>query len=313
MESIITNPVTSATAPTATSTVRVNTIGYVAFDTPDVERLTEYYTSALGFTLVDGDGRSAYLSADGSNHAVVLNQADEARARARVGYRVDGSLDDAATRLTRAGYQVERRTDVSPTETTVLALAEPQTGMPIHLYDSSVEIARPGTDAVAPTKLGHVAAYVPSLDAMQSFYEELLGFQWSDTIGDFFVFMRCNTDHHAANFMKSDKYSGMHHVAYEMRDLTHLQNMLDHLASREVRLEWGPGRHGPGHNIFTYHRDPDGNVIELFTQLDVMDDATGNYEPRPWHDGVLQYPRTWEADLKAQNSWGPGNPAMRDR
>jgi len=30
--------------------------------------------------------------------------------------------------------------------------------------------------------------------------------------GDFFVFLRCNTDHHAANFMASTKYAGMHHI-----------------------------------------------------------------------------------------------------
>ena len=61
--------------------------------------------------------------------------------------------------------------------------------------------------------------------------------------------------------------------------------MLDHLASNDYRLHWGPGRHGPGHNLFTYHRDPDGNVIELFTQLDSMiDEAKGYWEPRPWHE-----------------------------
>ena len=293
--------------------VAVNTVGYVAFETPDVPRLTEYYTSALGLTLVKGDAEQAFLSADGRMHTVVLTRAEQPRARARVGYRIDGELDDAARLLGESGYGVERRSDVSPTETDVLVLDEPQTGTSLYLYDSATAPAPPADGPVTPTKLGHIAAYVPALDAMQDFYQDLLGFRWSDTIGDFFVFMRCNTDHHAANFMQSHKHSGMHHVAYEMRDLNHLQTMLDHLAARDVRLEWGPGRHGPGHNIFTYHRDPDDNVVELFTQLDVMDEEAGHYEPRPWHTERPQVPKTWEADLRAQNSWGPGNPAMRDR
>ena len=162
-----------------------------------------------------------------------------------------------------------------------------------------------------PTKLGHIAAFVTDLGPLQDFYQGLLGFKWSDTIGDFFVFLRCNTDHHAANFMASRTKSGLHHIAYEMRDLNHLQTMLDHLAKNDYRLQWGPGRHGAGHNIFTYHDDPDGNRIELFTQLDVIhDEAKGYFEPRPWHEDFPQYPKTWEVDLVAVNSWGPINPAM---
>jgi hypothetical protein len=113
-----------------------------------------------------------------------------------------------------------------------------------------------------------------------------------------FRFLRCNSDHHTANFMSSNKRTGMHHIAYEIRNLDHLQSLLDHIAGRDVRLEWGPGRHGPGHNIFTYHRDPDGNNIELFTQLDSMiDESLGYFEPRPWHTQFPQFPSTWEADL----------------
>ena len=87
-------------------------------------------------------------------------------------------------------------------------------------------------------------------------------------VGDFFVFMRCNADHHAINLLQSDKRSGLFHVAFEMRDIAHLKEILDTLAARQIKLMWGPGRHGPGHNIFTYHRDPDGNIIEIFTELD---------------------------------------------
>ena len=123
-----------------------------------------------------------------------------------------------------------------------------------------------------PTKLGHVAALTPSLEPMQEFYQDLLGFRWSDTIEDFFVFLRCNADHHAANFLASQKKQSMHHVAYEMRDPNHLISMLDHMAKQNYPLHWGPGRHGPGHNLFTYHRDPDGNTVELFTQIDVIHD-----------------------------------------
>jgi catechol-2,3-dioxygenase len=186
------------------------------------------------------------------------------------------------------------------------------TGTRLHLYnEQSVSSLRAEDGVLRPTKLGHIASFTPELGPMQAFYESLLGFRWSDTIGDFFVFLRCNSDHHAANFMASSVRDGMHHIAFEMRNLDHLQNMLDHMAHRAVRLEWGPGRHGAGHNVFTYHKDPDGNIIELFTQLDVISDETkGYFEPRPWHDDFPQYPKTWDVDIAAANSWGPLNPAF---
>jgi len=291
--------------------VRVSKLGYVGFETPDLDRLTEYYTGTLDFALVERDEHRAFLTTTWDHHSVVLEASPNKKARSFVGFQIQEDLSAAERRLRDDGYEVERRSDIAPDTPGVLVITEPMTGTPIHLFD---EQSGGGADTVTPlrpTKLGHVAAFTPELATMQSFYQDLLGFRWSDTVADFFVFLRCNTDHHAANFLASTKFRGMHHIAYETRDLNHLQSLLDHLATRATRLEWGPGRHGPGHNIFTYHRDPDGNNIELFTQLDrIADESLGYFEPRPWHEDNPQYPKTWEADIAAINSWGPVVPAQ---
>lgn len=291
--------------------VRVSKLGYVQFSTPDVARLTHYYTKVLDFELVESACDAAFLTTGFDHHSVVITRGDT-RARSAVGYEIRDSLADAEHRLRAAGYHVERRGDIGPGTPDVLVLVEPSTGVPLHLYESQQVSGVQGYPPLRPTKLGHVAAFTPELAAMRTFYEELLGFRWSDTIGDYFVFLRCNADHHAANFMASQKVEGMHHVAYEMRDPAHLVMMLDHLAKEHHRLVWGPGRHGPGHNMFTYHQDPDGHIVELFTQLDVMhDENKGYWEPRPWHETFPLHPRTWEADIATANSWGPGNQEFR--
>lgn len=298
---------------TGTAAGRVTKVGYVEFTTPDVDRLVEYYESCLGLHVEDRSPDLAYLTTGLEHHSVVIRRGDAA-ARSSVGFEVAGSLDDAGKRFADAGYEVSRRSDVAPSTPDVLVLAEPGTDVPLHLYESQPTSSAEGpAPAHRPTKLGHVAAFTPSLDQIQGFYQDLLGFRWSDTIGNFFVFLRCNADHHAANFLQSTKYTGMHHVAYEMRNLDHLQTTLDHLARHDHRLHWGPGRHGPGHNVFTYHRDPDGNTIELFTQLDQMlDEDAGHFEPRPWHTDRPQVPKTWEVDVATANSWGPVLPEILD-
>jgi catechol-2,3-dioxygenase len=292
--------------------IRVSKLGYVGFETPDVDRLVEYYTKVLDFTLVDSSPDGAFLTTGTDHHCVVVTRGGS-KARAVVGYEVWEDLDAAEARLKEAGYETQRRSDIGPGTPDVLVLEEPGTGIPLHLMTAQDPSGVAGYTPMRPTKLGHVAAYTPALDPMQSFYQDLLGFRWSDTVGDFFVFLRCNADHHAANFMASTKYEGMHHVAYEMRDPNHLIGMLDHLAKNGYRLHWGPGRHGPGHNLFTYHRDPDGNVIELFTQIDVVhDEAKGYWEPRPWHEEFPMYPKTWQVDLATVNQWGPIDPPSLD-
>ena len=63
----------------------------------------------------------------------------------------------------------------------------------------------------------------------------------------------------------------------------------------------GPGRHGCGHNIFAYHRDPDGQIVELFGELDRMQEDLGYFEPRMWHRDRPQVPKVWPADPAASN------------
>ena len=285
--------------------VRVSKLGYVGFRTPDVARLVEYYTRVLDFVLVDGDDDGAHLTTGADHHCVVIERG-EAAARQVVGYEIREDLDLAAKRLADAGHRSERRSDIGPGTPDVLVVEEPGTDVPLHLITAQDPSGVGTPTPLRPTKLGHVAGFAPELAPMQAFYQELLGFRWSDTIGDFFVFLRCNADHHAANFMASTSLRVMHHIAYEMRDPNHLIAMVDHLAKNGHRLHWGPGRHGPGHNLFTYHRDPDGNTIELFTQIDVMhDEGRGCWEPRPWHEEYPMGPRTWQPGPETVNIWGP--------
>jgi catechol-2,3-dioxygenase len=290
----------------------VSKLIYTGIRTPDPEAMIAYYVDVLGFTLVNTDGsdQASYLTLGPDHHAVAIERGS-AHGRSRLGLQLHGGLDTARAQLKEAGVAAEHRSDPEPGVAEDLVIEEPGTCTPIHLVESFGTSGVETSLGTTPTKLGHVAAYVPDVAAAQAFYERVLAFRWADTIGDFFVFLRCNAEHHAVNFMQSNERSGLHHVAYEMRNIAHLTTMLDHLAKHNRRLEWGPGRHGPGHNIFTYHRDPDGNVVELFCDLDVVhDEQTGAFEPRPWHNTFPQVPRVWDLDLVAANSWGPINPVF---
>ena len=132
---------------------------------------------------------------------------------------------------------------------------------------------------------------------------KVLGFKVSDWVDDFFVFMRCNADHHTVNFVRGTS-GKMHHMAFELKDFIHLQDSCDLFGQRNIPILWGPVRHGPGHNVAIYHRNPDDQIVEFFCELDqMMDEELGYFDPRPWHRDTPQRPKTW---TRGQTTiWGP--------
>ena len=152
--------------------------------------------------------------------------------------------------------------------------------------------------------VNHTGQVVTDLARARRFYEEVLGFRLSDWIGDYFVFLRCGPDHHTVNFIRGP-VARMHHMAFEVKDTSHLANACDLLGRKNLEIVWGPVRHGPGHNIAVYHRNPDDQMIEFFTDLDRMyDEEGGYYEPRSWHKDRPQKPKVWDPNQQ-RDIWGP--------
>jgi catechol-2,3-dioxygenase len=291
--------------PTATALAPVSELGFVEVRTRDVQAIVDHYTRVLSFEATEQDGATTYLTVGPDHHCVIVSEG-EPTGRASIGLTLLGSIDDAAQALRGAGVETARRADPQPGIAASLTIAEAGTGTPIHLYERMAVVDVPAIHGLRPTKLGHVASFAPSVVDIQKFYLDVLGFRWSDQVGDFFIFLRCNSDHHAVNFLGSTKNVGLHHTAFEARDIVHLKDILDTLAKHDVRLQWGPGRHGPGHNIFSYHADPDGNRIEVFTEIDrILDERDPHWEPRPWHEEFPMGPKEWPLEPQTANQWGP--------
>ncbi len=285
---------------------RIVGIGHLALASPDVDRLAAYYTEVLGFELSARTDGAAYLTPELAHHAVTVQQGKESGLD-HLAFRIEGSLGDAEQELASAGIKAERKTDAEPGIAELLEI-EDLDGNPLQLYAEIEERAELAPSGVRPQKLGHVCYFVRDVQATTEFYEQL-GFKWSDWMGDFFVFLRCNADHHALNLLRSENNKRLHHIGWELRDWANIQTACDWLARNDYPLVWGPGRHGPGHNLFTYHRDPDGNVVELFAELDLMlDESLGYFDPRPWHHDFPQRPKVWTPGPRVPNSWGPMPP-----
>ncbi|RJT41450.1 glyoxalase [Mesorhizobium waimense] len=288
--------------------IRINRLAYATIETPDLDRQSDYYREVLGLTAGYSDRKTIFLHAALDRHSVILRSGDRA-ACTELGLHIahHENLSALQTQLASNGVVVERRSDSQPGVADSLVFTDPKGTMITVFNEPEQPVPTTGGVGAAPTTIGHVAFNVEDVAATVDFYCNVLGFRFSDAIEDFFVWLRCNPNHHSVNFVRGKRIK-MHHLAFEVRDWNHLQTSCDFLSKAGYPTIWGPGRHGCGHNIFTYHRDPDGNIIELFAELDQMREELGYFEPRPWHRQRPQQPKVWPSNPAASNLWGPMPP-----
>jgi catechol-2,3-dioxygenase len=290
----------------------VSRISHLSLKTPRLEAMVRHYTVILGLTHVGTVGDTVHLACSDGTPALELSPGD-APSLDHLAFDLHAGvdIDTAARSLEKLGLSPATWEGVAPADTESLRLTDPdgavlQIMARKQLYTATSQ-PHEGI-GVKPFKLGHVASRVDKLSEVIGFYQSGLGFRFSDSIGDDFVFMRCNMDHHSVNFLRVGAPRHVHHFAFELQDWGHVKLAADELWSYGIGLIWGPGRHGAGHNLFTYHYDPDGNIVELFAELDKMsNEGAGVFDWRPWHDGP-QYPKRWDPAWPANAPWGSHPP-----
>ena len=279
-------------------------IGHATFETPDIERQIDYFREVVGLVPVAREGDRAFLATNTGQLAVVLGKGSEQRCT-RLSFEISPGLSaaDVIKNLSAMGLKGEARSDSLPGVSKVIAFTDIK-GTLIELFSEwSFEKTNGMAPGAGPNKLGHLAWVTNDPKAVADFYEQTLGFRTSDWIGDYFVFLRCGVDHHTVNFIRGPTQQ-MHHMAFELRDAGHMHNACDLLGRKKIEIVWGPVRHGPGHNVATYHRNPDDHMVEFFIELDKMlDEELGYFDPRPWHGDRPQRPKLWDPNLP-RDKWG---------
>ena len=274
--------------------IKARRIGHITFETPDLDKSINHFTEVVGLMLAEREKDRAYLASKIGMLSVALERGPEARCT-RLSFEVGADTDFAeATRaLAAAGVASERRNDSAPGLSEVITLHDPK-GTAIDLFSQWRCIApQAETTGASALKFGHTAFLVDEPKKFADFYQNVLGFRVSDWIDDFFVFLRCNADHHAVNFLRGEA-TQLHHFAFEVRDFAQLQNACDLLGRKRIPIAWGPLRLGPGHNVAIFHRNTDDHMIEFYAELDQMKDETlGYWDPRPWHREFPQRPKVW--------------------
>jgi catechol 2,3-dioxygenase len=127
-----------------------------------------------------------------------------------------------------------------------------------------------------PRKISHVNLNCADNEATFSFLCDGLGFRLADETKQH-RFLNCNADHHSLVIGFNDAAT-LNHIAFEMPDLDSVMRGVGRMRDHGYPVEWGPGRHGPGNNVFAYFCGPEELPLEYTSE---MEQVTPAHQPRP--------------------------------
>ena len=260
---------------------------------PGVEDAARFLVEKWGLAPAARRAGAVYLRGSGEfPYLVGLFEAPTEQARSLTFVCDEQELVALKRRAGRSGRPMREVTSDDPGAGYGLEIELPEGEIFRFLVDTSTVAPLEGRDL--PVKLTHVVLSSTDAELSGDFAESVLGFKVSDRTKGM-VFVRCNRTHHSIAFARAG-YSSLNHIAFEMQDLDAVMRGIGRMRDAGMAPAWGPGRHGPGNNVFAYFIAPFGAVIEFSTATNLVDDDYRTGSPEDW---------TWPPNRIDQ--WGISN------
>ena len=274
-------------------------VSHIGFAVPDVAATADFYGRVLGLVvheqLPDGGLRLGW----GTGHHVV-DLSEGASGLLHYGFEVRDveGIDGIEKRVSAAGCNVDLLPDtymdcaVGPRAGLIV---EDPDGTPVHFHTA---VERQGENAAdpgrRPIKFQHTTLGTADVDRMVKFFVDTVGFRVSDQLDDGrFAWLRSNRDHHTLAVVNIGQSGVLDHYSYDLSEWEDFKTWCDRLTDIGVDVTWGPGRHGPGNNLFLFFDDPAGTHVELSAEMEKFHD-----------DRVVYVPRQWRPVPQSVNLWG---------
>jgi len=262
----------------------ISSIRSVEVSTPDLAAAADFYTGIWGLSEVTRADDTVWLRASGDDPYVLRLTSGAKTGVLSVTFRAaDGAdLEDIRGRLIAAGG-----TPVG----NIAPLAEHGGGIGFAVRDPSGRLYRvvqedtrltplEAAERYMPDRLAHVNINARDLDADIRFFEEGFGFSLTDR-SKMMGFLRTNSDHHSVVLAIAD-VDTLNHVAFNHPDWESVMKASGRMCDAGFGIGWGPGRHGPGDNVFLYFVDPFGMVIEHTAEVLQVDETYRVGGPEDW-------------------------------
>src|SRR5262245_5815572 len=302
---------------------------HVVLTVKDLEQSRLFYTEVVGLVVTEQTGDTLYLRGveEACHHSLVLKQSKDAPRCERIGMRVLRERDLEALKAFFDGKGLATAWADVPHQGKTLHVTD-VSSVPLEFCASMTVVPRPLTQfhlhkGGSAMRIDHYQLLVPDVRKATEFYMEA-GFWLTEYLspgnsGELVgVFLARKGNPHDIVFFK-EKGPRLHHAAFAAPETFHIMRACDCAGALGFGkgVERGPGRHGPGHALYVYLRDPDGHRVEIFnTHYQAMDlevppvrwDPADPYRVNPWG---LPAQRKWYQEATEFAGVGLNEPAVR--
>ena len=281
--------------------IKVRDLAWLEFEKPDLDG-TERFARAFGLVPVSQTPDELQLrGTDAGSPCVVVRRGARSRYVGAAFLAADAA--DVMRLAETTGTRVEKLPEsiggvvvdlTDPSGVPVRVVADPHEltalpAQPTQEYNFGHEVhranatQRPPREPAKVQRLGHVALQTPKYLETLNWYLDHLGLIVSDfnyyegqrERGPTMSFIRCDrgetpADHHTLAMALGPRNKYLH-SAFQVADLDTLAAGGEYLGEHGFHRSWGIGRHIEGSQIFDYWRDPDGLMVEHFTDGDLFD------------------------------------------
>ncbi|MBI2770997.1 MAG: VOC family protein [Burkholderiales bacterium] len=253
----------------------------------DVPAAEAFFTETWNLSVAAREGGVVYLRGTGADHHLLALHPRASSQLLSVTLRASSAdaLDTLARNTkTHGGMVVHARSPVTePGGGEAVTVVDPQ-GRVLRFVHGDEQHSDIQEQRDRPSRLAHAVMNSHDVAAVQPFYENALGFRLSDRTR-IMAFLRlpqaAGGDHHSIALADADN-DCLNHIAFVMPSMESVMRGGGRMKDAGYAIEWGPGRHGPGDNIFNYFVGPGGFVIEYTADVEQVDDSHVARGPQDW-------------------------------
>ena len=285
-------------APPAQRALTHTATSHLALRVPDVAEAGAFYTRVVGLRVHEQlAGGGARLGWGAGHHVLDLLPGERGLDHLAFEVAAPGLLDRLAGALGERVAELEG--GVRGVET-----RDPD-GNLVRFHDVVDRAGEQlGDGARRPIRYQHATLATSDLATMLTFYTDRVGFRLSDMMGEEFGWLRSSADHHTLAAVESGG-RGLDHFSFDVSGWGDLLTWCDRLTAQGVDVTWGPGRHGPGNNLFIMFDDPAGNHVELSAEMEQFHDEQADHPVRRWRP-VPRSINLWGGQLAAFRTTSEG-------
>lgn len=281
----------------------VRALGYIGVDAREFDAWRRFGNDVFAVQVVERGPDALAWRVDDRCQRVLIQRADR-DGPAFFGFETASASDlkETAHKLAAAGFEITRAREQELTLRGVdeMAWCRDPAGNRIELFhglargEGPFAAPRPhGGFRTGKMGMGHMVLHAQDIDAMSTFYRDLLGLRLSDFMVKPYrlMFLRANPRHHSVGLLQSQQ-NGVHHVMFEVLALDDVGRAYD-FAQEGWRIGQTLGRHSNDWMLSFYAFCPAGFMMEYGWGGRTVDEAT--WTPREvTHGGSMWgHDRLW--------------------